>query len=185
MNKQLSKRTYIICSLVLMTILIALDRITKIAALKFLKDQDPIVLIEGVFELNYLENRGIAFGLLENQRIPILIIVIIILFAMGYCFYKLPVSKRYMPLHLILIAVGAGALGNMTDRIVYGFVVDFFYFSLIDFPVFNVADIYVTVSAFMIFLLILFYYKEEDIAFLSKSIKIKKQTDTGDQHEQP
>ena len=56
----------------------------------------------------------------------------------------------------------AGAFGNMIDRAFRGYVVDFFYFKLIDFPVFNVADIYVTVAAFAMIILGLFYYKEED-----------------------
>ena len=55
-----------------------------------------------------------------------------------------------------------GALGNFIDRVFRNYVVDFFYFKLIDFPVFNVADIYVTVAAFAMIILGLFYYKEED-----------------------
>ena len=54
------------------------------------------------------------------------------------------------------------ALGNFIDRVFRNYVVDFFYFKLIDFPVFNVADIYVTVAAFAMIILGLFYYKEED-----------------------
>lgn len=162
-----------------MAVLIILDRITKLAALKYLKDRAPLVLIDGVFELNYLENRGVAFGILQNQQILIVIFVTIILVGIGFCFYKLPAAKRYVPLRIILIFVVAGAIGNMIDRIAYGFVVDFFYFSLIDFPVFNVADMYVTVSAAAVFFLVLFYYKEEDFAFLSKSKKIQN----GGKHE--
>ena len=180
-NKQVSKITYILCALFPMALLIALDRITKMAAVKHLKDQSPIVWIEGVFELAYLENKGIAFGMLTNQRIPIMILGIIILIGIGYCFYKLPVTKRFLPLQVILVTIGAGAIGNLYDRIFYGFVVDFFYFSLIDFQVFNVADIYVTCSAFALFIFILFYYKEEDFSFLSKSSIIK--ANAGDEHE--
>ena len=58
----------------------------------------------------------------------------------------------------------SGALGNFIDRIAHRYVVDFFYFELIDFPVFNVADIYVTVSAVLLILLILFYYKEDELS---------------------
>ena len=65
----------------------------------------------------------------------------------------------------------AGAIGNMIDRAVRGYVVDFFYFRLIDFPIFNVADIYVTVTMILLLILILFYYKEEDLEFLSRKGK--------------
>ena len=63
----------------------------------------------------------------------------------------------------------AGAFGNLIDRVFRGYVVDFFYFKWIDFPVFNVADIYVTVTMILLLILILFFYKEEDLDFLAES----------------
>ena len=69
---------------------------------------------------------------------------------------------------MICVAMTAGAIGNMIDRFCRGYVVDFFYFSLIDFAIFNVADIYITVSAVLLVILMMFYYKEEDFAFLSR-----------------
>ena len=68
-----------------------------------------------------------------------------------------------------MAAIAAGAAGNLYDRITLKYVRDFIYFSLIDFPVFNVADIYVTCSVFVLAFLIFFYYKEEDLQFISKS----------------
>ena len=65
----------------------------------------------------------------------------------------------------MLIFIAAGAAGNLYDRITLKYVRDFIYFSLIDFPVFNVADIYVTCSVFVLAFLIFFYYKEEDLQF--------------------
>lgn len=62
--------------------------------------------------------------------------------------------------------VTAGGLGNLIDRVRLNYVVDFIYFSLIDFPVFNVADIYVTTSMILLFIAVLFYYKDEDFQFL-------------------
>ena len=63
----------------------------------------------------------------------------------------------------ILIFFAAGAIGNFIDRVSLNYVVDFLYFKLINFPIFNVADIYVTCSAFVIIVLGIFYYKDEDI----------------------
>ena len=71
-------------------------------------------------------------------------------------------TGRYLPLRLCAVGIIAGAWGNCIDRIRLNYVVDFLYFKLIDFPIFNVADIYVTVSTFTMALLICFYYKEED-----------------------
>ena len=72
-------------------------------------------------------------------------------------------SRRYIWLELCVTFLCSGAIGNMIDRIGQGFVVDFLYFKLINFPIFNVADIYVTVSAFVLMVLTRFVYKEEDL----------------------
>ena len=71
-------------------------------------------------------------------------------------------TKKLLPLRICAVFIFSGAIGNFIDRLKLGYVVDFFYFKLIDFPVFNVADIYVTVAAFAMIILGLFYYKEED-----------------------
>lgn len=78
-------------------------------------------------------------------------IAVVILLCVWY--RKIPVSKRFRLLNVVVILFIAGALGNLIDRIVNNYVVDFFYFSLINFPIFNVADIYVTVAAFMFIIL--------------------------------
>lgn len=147
--------------------LVALDQWTKHLAVLYLKDQEPVVIIRGVFELKYLQNRGAAFGLFQDQRIVFLTMTCIIMAAVFYIYRKLPANRRCLPLRVICIFILSGAAGNMIDRCIQGYVVDFFYFSLIDFPIFNVADIYVTVSAFFFLVLGLFYYREEDFSFLS------------------
>ena len=68
---------------------------------------------------------------------------------------------------MLLSLIAAGAIGNMIDRIRFDYVVDFIYFVLINFPIFNVADIYVTVSTVILVILLLFVYKEEDLSFIS------------------
>ena len=72
-------------------------------------------------------------------------------------------DKKFWPIRLIAIAILAGAWGNMIDRMFYAYVVDFFYFKLIDFPIFNVADIYVSVGTAILVVLVLLYYKDEDM----------------------
>ena len=78
------------------------------------------------------------------------------------------VRSHIFGINLILIFFVAGAIGNLIDRIVNNYVVDFFYFKLINFPIFNVADIYVTVAAFAFIILGIFYYKEEDFEMIFK-----------------
>lgn len=152
----------------LVLFLIALDQLTKLWAKTRLMGHEDISVIKNVFSLHYLENRGAAFGMLENQQVFFIIITAISLFAVGYLCYRLPKEKKYLPLELIALFIVAGAVGNLIDRVKNGYVIDFFYFELIDFPVFNVADCYVTCSAFLLVILVLFYYKEEDFAFLGK-----------------
>lgn len=144
-------------------VFVLLDQWTKYLAVTHLKNKPSIVILDHVFELQYLENRGAAFGVLQNQRIFFLIITVVILAAVMILYKRIPVDTRFIPLRLCALFICAGAIGNMIDRFINGYVVDFFYFSLINFPIFNVADIYVTVSTFVLAFLILFYYKEEDI----------------------
>lgn len=147
--------------------LIAADQITKIAAIDKLKDKEPYVIIKGIFELHYLENRGAAFGILENQKIFFILTAIIILAGIGFLYNKMPLSAKYIPMRIVGILMASGAIGNMIDRIRNDYVIDFLYFKLIDFPIFNVADCYVTVAAALMIIFFLFVYKESDLEFIS------------------
>lgn len=154
-------------AVMLMTVLlIALDQVTKGLAVRFLKGNDALVIWEGVFELRYLENRGAAFGMLQGQRIFFLLTGLLVFGAAVYFFRYMSEERRFLPLRLIAVFILAGAWGNMIDRLRLSYVVDFFYFVLIDFPIFNVADIYVSVGTAVLALLILFYYKDEELNHL-------------------
>ena len=89
--------------------------------------------------------------------------VLLITAAVIWFYSKVPMERKYLPLRICAVLIVGGAFGNCIDRIRLNYVVDFFYFKLIDFPIFNVADIYVTVAAFLLVILILVYYKEEDL----------------------
>jgi len=116
-----------------------------------------------VFELRYLENRGSAFGMMQNKLIILIPVTVVVTLLILYLFFKkLPATRHFFWLNAVAVLFFAGAIGNFIDRVRQGYVVDFFYFSLINFPIFNVADIYVTAAAFLLIFLCLFYYKEED-----------------------
>lgn len=144
-----------------------LDQWTKYLAVLHLKEQPPLVLWDGVFEFLYSENRGAAFGMLQGRQTFFFMVAAVVVVAVVYAMLRMPVTKRYLPLELCLLLVLSGALGNMIDRVTNGYVVDFLYFKLINFPIFNIADCYVTVSAFIMVILFLFYYKEEDLEIFS------------------
>lgn len=148
-------------------VLVLLDQWTKYLAVLHLKGQSAIVLWEGVFELHYLENRGAAFGILQGQKGVFLVCTVLILFLIAFFYIRMPEGKRFFLMRTVAVLLAAGAVGNLIDRMRYSYVVDFLYFKLIDFPVFNVADCYVTVGAVLLAVLILFVYKEEELGFLS------------------
>ncbi|MCD8121572.1 MAG: signal peptidase II [Clostridiales bacterium] len=154
--------------ILLSLVLILLDQYTKTLAVLCLKGQEPIVIVRDVFELLYSENRGAAFGIMQGQQTLFAVIGLVVFVFAGYVMLRLPgwSVKRYIPLKICVIMVTAGALGNMVDRLSVGYVVDFLYFVLIDFPIFNVADIYVTTAAAALIFLICFYYRDEELEML-------------------
>ena len=156
-----------------MAALTALDQWTKALAVRYLMNQTPVVLMEGVFQLHYSENRGAAFGLLQGKQFFFFLITLLVLGAAAYMVWHMPPVKRFFPMWFALLLVASGAVGNMIDRVSQGYVVDFLYFNLINFPIFNVADCYVTVGASLLVVLIFFYYREEEMACFS--LKNKKE----------
>ena len=181
MEKKTNTLKKALTGIILSVILIVIDQVTKLMAIHGLMNQQPFVIWDGVFELHYLENRGAAFGILQGKKIFFVIFTLVVLCMIAYLYLKripdekkfrpidgicipirIPEERKYTPLRICYVLLMAGAFGNLIDRVARGYVVDFFYFKLIDFPVFNVADIYVTVAAFAMIILGLFYYKEED-----------------------
>ena len=163
---QKSKIKYYILAALLLVGLVVFDQWTKLLASDKLITK-PYVLWEGIFEFRYLENRGSAFGMFQNQIVFLLAVGIVVLgFALFY-FVKLPWNKKMNTLRVLGVFIAAGGIGNMIDRIRLGYVVDFFYFKLINFPIFNVADIYVTVSVIVLFVMILFFFKEDELEAFS------------------
>lgn len=148
---------------------VILDQWSKYMAVLHLQGTDGVDLIPGVFRLTYLENRGAAFGVLQGQQWFFYIITAVILVAVLLVYRRMPAGRKFLPLRVCAVLIVSGALGNLIDRVGQGYVVDFFYFELIDFPVFNVADIFVTVSAVLLAVLLLLYYKEEDLEYIFHS----------------
>lgn len=154
-------------ALPVLLLLVFIDQITKYLAQVYLRKQGALVLIDGVFELRYLENRGAAFGIMQNRGIFFISITLLFMVFAVWFYLRLPENKKFRWLRWLILLVAAGAAGNMIDRVFRGYVIDFFYFSLINFPIFNVADCYVTLAVVILILLILFYFSEEDLEELA------------------
>lgn len=162
----LRKKLFLLLDVAGIIALVLFDQYTKMLAVVHLKDKPAFPIINGVLELNYLENKGAAFGMLQNQKAFFIFVAFVILGVIGYVLYRMPDEKKYRMLHLLLSLIAAGAIGNMIDRIRFDYVVDFIYFVLINFPIFNVADIYVSVSTVVLVILLLFVYQENDLSFI-------------------
>ena len=169
MNTKKKIKIYII-PILCIGLLVALDQITKFIVRTSFALYESHPLIKNVFHLTYIQNTGIAWGMFKNGRTIFLILTILVLLICA-CFYaKIPESKRFTPIRVCLVVLVSGAIGNMIDRMSLHYVVDFFDFRLIHFPIFNVADIYVVVSMIVLILLCAFYYHDHEIdALFSKS----------------
>lgn len=173
----MKKKRYIrlVIDVIFIAIFVWFDQFTKDLAVEKLKNQRAFVLIKNVFELNYLENRGAAFGVFQNQKYIFLITGVLMLLIVLYVLIKMPEGKKYYWFEAAMVLMAGGAIGNMIDRIAQNYVVDFFYFVLINFPIFNMADVYVTVSCVILAIMILFVLKDEELSFLSPIKRKEKQ----------
>lgn len=171
-NKAIGRPQLLGFDLIAAVVLVLLDQFTKHQAIVQLKGREAYVLIDGVLELQYLENRGSAFGILQGQKLLILLVGTVFLAAILFFLLRLPPDCKFYAVHILLSMIVAGGIGNMIDRIRYDYVVDFISFVLIDYPIFNVADCYIVVAVLTLFLLFLFVFKEKDLEFLhSKKVR--------------
>lgn len=152
-------------------ILVTLDQVSKYWARTSLQEDGPISIIPGVFKLQYHENTGAVWGIMSGKTGFLAIISLILLAILLFLYFKIPQKRRYLPIQIIWVFIMAGALGNIIDRIMLRYVVDFLYFELINFPIFNMADSYLTVSSLLLFILGIFYYKDEDLEFIDSIFK--------------
>lgn len=142
--------------------IVALDRLTKIWAGASLKPIGNIPILRDVLHLTYVENTGAAFSILRGQTLFLTVIPAVA--AVIIC-YLLISKKAVHPLsRWALVFILSGALGNLIDRVFWGYVIDFFDFRLIKFAIFNVADIFITLGAAGLFLYVLFISDGKDTA---------------------
>lgn len=143
----------------IIALLIGLDQIIKFWALNSLKDIGSISVINNIFNLTYVENRGAAFGMLQNNQI---VFVIVATLASCYGIYYLHTKKVNNVGKIGILLIIGGALGNLVDRVRLGFVVDYLDFHIIWNYVFNLADCFVVVGTVFLCIYIIFLEQQED-----------------------
>lgn len=135
-------------SLAIIAVLTVIDRLTKYAAVSTVKVDGPKEFLFGLFNFTYVENTGAAFSLFSGKTDALSLLTVMFLIAILYLLMKKTFPSKILNASLILVF--AGGLGNLIDRIAYGYVVDFIEPLFIDFAVFNFADCCITVGAFML-----------------------------------
>ncbi len=136
--------------------LVIIDQSTKWCAVATLGAGADIQLWPNVFHLHYISNYGAAWGILSGKQGFLIILTSLITIGMMIYLWQLRKIKGQTGEKVALILILSGAIGNLIDRIFLGYVRDFFYFALIDFPVFNVADMFVVIGVGLWMIILLF-----------------------------
>ncbi len=150
-------------NLMLFLLFVMTDQVTKHLASFYLQNKPRVPIIPSAFGLSYVENSGAAWGIFSGRIGIFAIITCIVIVGILFVYIRMPFQPKYRLLRFTIVLLLSGAVGNFIDRMKNKFVVDFFDFHLIDFPVFNVADIFVCISAFLLLYCFIFKYKEEDL----------------------
>lgn len=141
-------------------ILVGIDQISKHFAKQYLESKGSIAIVDSFFHLTYVENRGAAFGMLQNARLFFIIIsVIAIIVGITYLHNK----KSTRGMKFVISMILAGAVGNLIDRFRFGYVIDFLDFNFIWSYVFNIADIFVVIGTIFLCILILVEDKNKKV----------------------
>lgn len=173
----------LIADLCICIVAILFDQLTKVHIRATLPVSSSYDVIPGVLEILHHENPGASWGMMKGQTTLFLIIAVIVVIGLSYFALRIPQEKKYLPLNIAASLILAGALGNTIDRVAKKTVTDFIYVSLINFPIFNIADIYIVVATIGLAILILFVYKDEDLRFMEFRKKTEKSEKTVDAEE--
>lgn len=155
-------------ALLIAAVIVLADQLIKFFVLNELKPIGTVKVIDGVFNLTYVENRGVAFGIFQDMRWVFVAVTCILLFLIiFYMFRKRPKGKLF---YICAGMIIGGGVGNLIDRLVHGYVVDYLAVSFFP-PVCNFADYCITIGVFILVIYVIFFsdllnskekYEEED-----------------------
>lgn len=160
----------------LIAVIILLDQLSKNFALYHLPIGQDVNCLDPVFHFHYHENRGAAWGILQDHPWIFMVLSTVAIIAILIFLFLYRKKKLHPVLRYGLTFIAAGGIGNMIDRFSNGFVIDFIEFGFVDFPIFNVADSFVTIGSFSIIIYLLIDMIR-DAGKKKASVKIAPQTD--------
>lgn len=145
----------------MIVLIVAFDQITKLLAKKYLLGNAAVTFIKGVVQFNYAENQGMAFSMFSGARWAFVALTAVVCIGALVMMFKnkIPSLWAYWSIGVIV----AGGLGNLIDRIIYGYVVDFIEPTFVNFAIFNIADSAVTLGtiSLMAYLVLDLFKKDE------------------------
>ena len=156
-----------VLAVIISILLIAIDQLSKLYAINVIKPQGTVTFIDNFYYLTYVENRGAAFGMLQNQQVFFIAVTLIIFAIFAFVLVRYKIEGKLFFVSVVLIF--SGGVGNLIDRIFRGYVVDFLQFSFFA-PVCNIADYFITVGAVMLIISVLFCKKN----ISPRKVKIKE-----------
>ena len=155
-------------ALILMTVLAAVvfvDQWTKNWTVDVIGNGGDIDLIPGWFGLSYVRNQGAAWGIFQGGHVVLGAVTVVVVAYLVFLYMKTPDRKPYGLMRAAFLLIISGAVGNQLDRFFRGYVVDMFNFYIIQFPVFNVADIAIVVGTGLLLLFFILHGKEAESVF--------------------
>ena len=174
----MKKLSRVLVPLLSIAAIVGLDQWSKYLIIQHFAEGEEKNLIGEAIVLTYVQNRGMAWGFFQNGQLIFSILTPLAICAVIFLYVRTPWEKEYRPIRIAEVMMVGGAIGNLLDRIFryepstgsmfHGYVVDMIYAKFIHFPVFNVADIYVTCSVVVLFILFMFVYKDEELTVIFK-----------------
>jgi len=136
------------------------DRLVKLFVVKNIALGESLPFLKGILELTYVRNSGAAFSMLQGMRWILAVITVVAIAAIFYVIFKKVFKSPWE--RWALAAIAGGAVGNLIDRVAYGYVIDMFRTTFVNFAVFNVADIFVTLGGIVFCVYLAFFSGKEE-----------------------
>lgn len=141
-----------VTTIIISIILLCIDQISKLLVVNLLTKTDSITIIKNFFYLTYINNDGAAFSILVGKRIFLILIAVLVIVMLIRYIKKNNIQNK-LELVSISLIIG-GSLGNLMDRVIRGYVIDFLDFKIFNynFPIFNLADTFIVIGVFLLLL---------------------------------
>lgn len=140
--------------IILSAVIVGIDQLIKYFVFNFLKPVGSVDVIPGLFSLDYVENKGAAFGMMANMRWVFIVFTIVVIAIILYVVFKKKITNKLFIASAILLI--GGGIGNLIDRIFLGFVIDYLSISFFP-PVCNFADYCITIGTVLLLVYLLFF----------------------------